>query len=91
MNVMAVPMAMAVAMTLKYILNVAQVRPKSCHEIFCTNLRTYKMCNHIKPQVHSLQKIRPSCHRLRKQISDFHNTPMTDNLSKRRIHDAENS
>ena len=49
-------MAMAMAMALKYILNVAQVRPKSCHEIFYINLRTYKICNHIKPQVYGTQE-----------------------------------
>ena len=35
-------------MTLKYILNVAQVRPKSYHETFYINIRIYKICNHIK-------------------------------------------
>ena len=54
MNIMAMPMAMA--MTLKYILNVAQVRPKRCYETFYIHLRTYKICNHIKPQVYGMQE-----------------------------------
>ena len=51
-------MAMAMAMALKYILNVAQVRPKRCHETFYINIRTYKICNHIKPQVYGMQENR---------------------------------
>ena len=49
---------MAMAMALKYILNVAQVRPKRCHETFYINIRTYKICNHIKPQVYGMQENR---------------------------------
>ena len=49
-------MAMAMAMTLKYILNVAQGRPESCHETIYINLRTYKICNYTKPQVYGMQE-----------------------------------
>ena len=35
------------------------------------------------------KKIGSSRHRLARQISDLGNTPKSDNLSKRRIHDAE--
>ena len=52
MNIMAMPMTM----TLKYILNVAQVRPKKCHETFYIHIKTYKICNHIKPQVCGMQE-----------------------------------
>ena len=79
------------AMTLKYILNVAQVQLKRCHETFYINLRTYKICNHIKPQVYGMQEnliFSPSTQR---QISDLGNTLKSDNLSKSRIHDAENT
>ena len=78
-------------MALKYILDVVQVRPESCHEIFYINLRTYKICNHIKSRYTTCDKIGASRHRLTRQISDLHNTPMTDNLSKRCIHYAENT
>ena len=37
------------------------------------------------------KKIGSSRHRLARQISDLGNTPKSDNLSKRRIHDAENT
>ena len=50
------PMAMTMAMTLKYILNVAQVRLKRCPETFYINIQTYKICNHIKPQVYGTQE-----------------------------------
>ena len=33
------------AMAFKYILDVAQGRPESCHETIYINLRTYKTCN----------------------------------------------
>ena len=59
------PMAMTMAMTLKYILNVAQVRLKRCPETFYINIQTYKICNHIKPQVYSLREnwiFSPSTH-----------------------------
>ena len=39
---------MPMAMTLKCIFNVAQVRPKSCHETVYINIRIYKICNQIK-------------------------------------------
>ena len=47
---------MPMAMTLKYILNVAQVQLKRCPETFYINIQTYKICNHIKPQVYSLRE-----------------------------------
>ena len=66
MNVMTMAMAMAMAMALKYILNVAQVRPKRCPETFYINIKTYKICNHIKPQVYGMQEkliFSPSAHK----------------------------
>ena len=79
------------AMTLKYTLNVIQVRSKRCHETFYIHIQTYKICNHIKLQVYDMQEnliFSPSAQR---QISGPQNTLKSDNLSKRRIHYAENT